>query len=132
MCLCLLCSVRDGSGVYAGGYVHLLELILPVVRKRAILDHRGHLQQKKKRHAAHTAQSRPRVRSDACRMGHPRRRVTVRPGPDTGLPTVVARIFDQITTETGRASRLDLFGIPALLERLEGDPEISKATVSVR
>jgi hypothetical protein len=90
------------------------------------------LQQKKKRHAAHTAQSRPRVRSDACRMGHPRRRVTVRPGPDTGLPTVVARIFDQITTETGRASRLDLFGIPALLERLEGDPEISKATVSVR
>jgi hypothetical protein len=27
---------------------------------------------------------------------------------------------------------LDLFGIPALLERLEGDPEISKATVCVR
>jgi hypothetical protein len=135
MCLCLLClCLYVMDWVCMRGGVHLLELILPVVRKRqssiTALWTFAHDTRKKKRHAAHTAQSRPRVRSDACRMGHPGGgRGYVRDlrtlGPTVAMCVLAYSTRSQLKLE-GRVA-LDLFGIPALLERLEGDPEISKS-----
>jgi hypothetical protein len=130
MCLCLcLCLYVMDWGVWGGMY--LLELILPSSgsgNPRSPCSGHLHMTPEEKRHAAHTAQSRT-ARSDACRMGHPRRR-----GYCTGtlghwasyrLCVFAHSTRSQLKLE-GRVA-LDLFGIPALLERLEGDPEISKS-----
>jgi hypothetical protein len=109
----------------------------PVVRKRQILDHRNwtfaHDTRKKKRHAAHTAQSRTAGKSDACRMGHPRRRGYCTSGTlgHWASYSWLCVLAYSTRSQLKLGESLDLFGIPALLERLEGDPEISKATVSV-